>query len=166
VVIFNSSDINSGNRRGPGVYGVKNVGTITIASNTTLSSATTDTLPLCYIPNNSYMSSLLLWLPALGTSLTLNLVDNLASPTVYISASTVGAAGGTLSLSNVLIGVAGQQYGATAVSIGGTPGTKEVVWALGTQLLLAVNTSSGATSGGSAVNIVYQIEWSPTYNAS
>jgi hypothetical protein len=166
VAIFNSSDIKNGTPARLGVYPTKVVGTITIASNTTLSSSTTDTLPICLIPNQSFMSSMILWLPALGTSLTLNLVDSLASPTVYISASTVGAAGGTLSMTNVLIGVAGQQYGSTAVAIGGSPGTKEVVWVAGAQLLLAVNTSSAATSGASALNIVYEIEWSPVYSAS
>ena len=166
MAIYNSSDIISGNRRGVGVYGVKNVGTITVASNSTLATATTDTLPICYIPNNSFISSFVMWLPALGTSLTLNLVDNLASPTVYISASTVGAAGGTLSITNFILGVAGEQYGGTAVAIGGTPGTKEVVWANGTLLQLAVNTSSGVTSGATALQIVYLVEFSPVYQAS
>jgi hypothetical protein len=166
MVIFNSSDIKAGLSRGVGVYSVKNNGVITIASNTTLSSSTTDTLPICTIPNNSYMSGLLINLPALGTSLTLSLVDNLASATTYILQSTRGAAGGTLTMADVLIGVLGQQYGATAVAIGGAPGTKEVVWTAGAQLMLSVATSSSATSGATALNIVYHVEWSPTYQAS
>lgn len=166
MVIFNSSDIKSGNQRGTGVYGVRNVGTITIASNTTLSSSTTDTLPLCTVPNNSYLSGLLINLPALGTSLTLALKDTLTTATTYITASTVGAAGGTITMADLLIGVAGQQYGPTAVAIGGAPGTKEVVWQSGTVLQLSVVTSAAATSGATAVNIAYIIEWSPVYQAS
>jgi hypothetical protein len=166
VVIFNSSDIKAGLSRGPGVYPIKYNGVITVASNTTLSSSTTDTLPICPIPNNSFISGLIINMPALGTSLTLSLVDTLASPTTYVLQSTRGAAGGVLTMADILIGVLGTQYGATAVAIGGAPGTKEVVWAAGTNLVLAVATSSGATSGATALNIVYQVEFSPTYQAA
>jgi hypothetical protein len=166
MVIFNSSDMKAGLSRGVGVYPVKYNGVITIASNTTLSSSTTDTLPICNIPNNSFLSGLIINMPALGASLTMSLVDNLASPTTYVLQSTRGAAGGILTMSDLLIGVLGQQYGATAVAIGGAPGTKEVVWAAGAQLMLSVTTSSAATSGASALNIVYQVEWSPTYQAT
>jgi hypothetical protein len=166
VVIFNSSDIKAGIPARLGVYPTKNVGVITIASNTTLSSSTTDTLPICNIPPNSFMSGLLINLPALGTSLTVSLVDNLASATTYVLQSTRGAAGGTLTMADVLIGVLGQQYAGTAVAIGGAPGTKEVVWASGAQLLLSVATSASATSGATALNIVYMVEWSPVYQAT
>lgn len=138
-------------------------GVINIASNTTLGSGTPDTLPICYIPQNTYLKSFVIGFPALGTSVGLKLVDTLAAPTTYIAVLTQGAAGGVITWSAAAVAdqaKVGTIYGATARAIGST-GQPVVVWTSGVQLVLSVITSGSATTGASAVNITYMVEWAP-----
>jgi hypothetical protein len=167
MAVYNSSSISRNvGPRGIGVYPVKDSGTITIASNITLSSTTTDTLPICKIPFGCFISSLIIGFPVLGTSLGLKLLDTLASPTTYIAVITQAAAGGVVGFGQMAATDTpklGTIYGSTARSIGAT-GSPVVVWATGVQLNLAVITSSASTTGGSAVNITYQVEFAPMYD--
>jgi hypothetical protein len=169
MAIYNSSSITrDGFARGIGVYPVKVSGVISLASNTTLSSATTDTLPICLIPFGCFISDIKIGFPAIGTqaSLGLKLVDTLASPTTYISVITQGQSGGLVSFGTAaaadLVNM-GAMYGATSRTVGAT-GEKVLVWTAGVQLNLAVITTSTASSGGSATNITYMIEFSPNYD--
>jgi hypothetical protein len=169
MAVYNSSSITrDSGARGIGVYPVKVLGTITLASNTTLSSATTDTLPICKIPFGCFISDIKIGFPAIGTqaSLGLKLVDTLASPTTYITAITAGQAGGLVSYGSAsaadLVKM-GTMYGNTARTVGST-GQAVVVWTAGVQLNLAVITTSTASSGATALNITYMIEFSPNYD--
>ncbi len=175
MVTFNSSSVNRiGYPRGPGVYPIKDTGTINIASNTTLSSATTDTLNLCYVPPNSFISDWKVYIPVIGTqaSLVMKLVDNLTTVTTYMTGITQGQGAGLISM-NGAVGTTGPalteivnmgaMYGATARSVGAT-GLQVKVWAQGALLQLVVTTTSTASSGASAVNILYMVEFSPCYD--
>lgn len=168
MATYNSSSINrDGFARGPGVYPVSVVGTINIASNTTIGSGAPDVLNICYIPNNCFIKSIALGFPALGTSLGLKLQDTLASPTTYIAAITQAAAGGVVGFGQMAAGDTpklGTMYAATARSIG-TTGAAVVVWASGVKLQLSCITSGAATTGATAVNITYIVEFAPVYDA-
>lgn len=168
MAIYNSSEITRGNGpegRGPGVSVTYANGNINLASNTTLSSATTDTLPLVYIPYGSYISDFKLDLPAIdgGSALTLSLQDTLASPTTYISASTLGQGGGQLTSALFAIGTWGTMYGST-VRAQGANGNQVVVWSSGVQLILKVAHTATNTSGASALNIPFIIGFAPCYD--
>jgi len=167
MATYNSSSINrDGYPRGVGVYPIKVIGTINIASNTTLGSGVPDTLPICYIPQNSFLSDFKIGFPALGTSVGLKLVDTLSSVTTYVAVLTQGAAGGVVTWGNAAVAdqaKLGIVYGGTARAIG-TTGAQVVVWTSGVQLVLSVITSGSATTGASAINITYMVEWSPGYD--
>lgn len=171
MAVYNSSSITRDppNGRGVGVYPIKVVGTINIASNITLGSSAPDTLPICYIPANSILTNFWMSFPAVdsGNALGLKLVDNLASVNTYIAAITQAQAGGTIGFPQIAVAQQaslGINYGATLRAIGAT-GPKVAVWTAGALLQLAVITSASATTGASAINITYIVEWSPTYDA-
>lgn len=169
MTTYNSSDVKAGIPARLGVYPTRNFGSITIASNVTLASSPADILNICYIPNNSAMTGFYLWLPAsMPASLVFSLQDSLTTTTTYIATFTTGAGvvAGVITMANIVQGVACAQYGGTAVSIGGAPGTVEKVWAQGSLLQLKVTTSASATTGATAINLVYMVEWSPTYQAT
>lgn len=169
MVVFKSSSINRlASARGIGVYPVWDTGSVNIASNTTLSSATTDTLQLCNIPFGCWISNWWLSIPAIGSqaSLVFKLVDNLASVTTYMTNITTGQSGGIITMSNVDATSAanmGAMYGATSRTVGST-GMPVLVWASGTQLQLVVTTTSTASSGATAVNILYMVQFSAMYD--
>jgi hypothetical protein len=178
MAIYQSSEILRGNGpqgRGPGTVCTWVNGNVTFASNITLSSATTDTIQLCFIPSNSYIVDFKCFLPAIGASLVMNLQDTLTSPTTYITSITAGAAGGVIGYSLPGAGAStilqfspagqwGVQYGATARSQG-TSGNKVVVWTSGTLLEFAVTTSASATTGASALQMPFILCFAPTYDA-
>jgi hypothetical protein len=166
LATYNSSSITRlGYARGPGVYPQKDSGVISIG-NVTLTA--NDLLPICYIPFGCYISKFLVNFPILnpsGTTLAMSLLDTLASPTTYISASTAGtnfSALTTLSEANFISATWGTTYGATARSIGAT-GLAVVVWATGVQLQFKVTATASAATG-TTVNIPYQVEFSPAYD--
>lgn len=165
MAVYNSSSISRGDPARSGVYPVAVVGTVNIG-NVTLTSA--DTIPLCKIPYGCFLKSIVINFPILnpsGTTLAMSLVDTLASPTTYISASTAGtnfSAVTTLSTVNILNAVFGTQYGSTVRAIGAS-GSAVVVWATGVQLNLSVTATASAATGGT-VNITYAIEWAPNYD--
>lgn len=164
--------------RAPGVYPVKVVGVINIASNTSFGSTAPDTLPLCAIPYGSILTDVKIGFPAAldaAGALGFKLVDTLASPTTYIAAITTSftSTGGLLTLALIpgsTNGMAaaqvpnlGTMYGSTARSIGAT-GAPVVVWTAGVKLVLSCITSSTDTTGASALNINYIVEWSPAFD--
>lgn len=171
MATYNSSSINrdpSGGRIG--VYPIKVLGSINIASNTTLGSGAPDTLPICYIPFGSFISNWFITFPAIdgGSGLGLKLVDNLSSPTTYLTSTTTARAGGQINMYSSTSGTTdppkqGIMYGNTARSLGAS-GQQVVVWTSGTLLQLSVITSATNTSGGSALQITYMVEFSPAYD--
>ena len=167
MATYNSSSISRGDpARGPNVTGVTVVGCISVG-NVTLTSG--DLLPICLIPANSYIKNLAINFPILnpsGTTLAISLLDTLASPTTYISASTKGtnfSAATSFAMSDMIAAVTGTQYASTARSVGST-GSAVVVWAAGVQLQLKVTATASAATGGT-VNILYVVEFAPTYDA-
>lgn len=176
MVVFKSSSVNRlGYPRGIGVYPVYDVGVLQLASNTTLSSATTDTLQLCYIPVNSFISDWKIFIPVIGTqaSLVFKLVDNLTTVTTYMTGITTGQGGGIISMEGAAGTTGpdltsalniGTNYAATARTLG-TAGPIVAVWTTGAQLQLVVTTTSTASSGASALNLIYMVEFSPVYDA-
>jgi hypothetical protein len=174
VATYNSSSINRDppTGRAPGVYPVKVAGTINIASNTSFGSTAPDTLPICVIPFGSILTNVIIGFPALdgGSGLGFTLQDTLASPTTYISAITQGRAGGVITFTNMSVTnelTLGTMYGSTArlITATGSPGSPVVVWASGTKLVLSCATSSTNTTGATALNITYIVEWSAIYDA-
>jgi len=178
MVTFKSSSVNRlGFPRGAGVYPVKDVGVVTIASNTTLSSATTDTLQLCYIPPNCFISDWKIFFQSTAVtnaSVVFALQDSLASPTTYMTGITqFQTGGGVIGMSGGVVAVtapdtvsmlnAGTMYGATARSIG-TTGAPVVVWASGVLLNLVCTTTSTTTSAATARSIIYMVEFTPSYD--
>ena len=176
MAIYQSSEILRGNGpqgRGPGVNCTWVNGNVTFASNITLSSATTDTIQLCYIPFGCYIADFKCFFPALGTSaLVMNLQDTLASPTTYITSITAGAAGGSIgyaseSTSTIVqfspLSKWGIQYGATARSQG-TSGNQVVVWTSGVLLEFAVTTTAGSTTGATALQMPFLVCFAPAYD--
>lgn len=165
MAVYNSSSISRGEPARSGVYPTAVFGTVNIG-NVTLTSG--DTIPLCKIPFGCFLRSIVINFPILnpsGTTLAMSLVDTLASPTTYISASTAGtnfSALTTLSTVNILNAVFGTTYGATARSIGAT-GSPVVIWTFGVQLNLSVTATASAATGGT-VNITYGLEWAPAYD--
>ena len=170
MTVYNSSDITKGVPARMGVYGTKNVGVITVASNITLGSSPQDILNICYIPNYSFMSNFMMWgLGQFAASMQVSLQDSLTTTTTYIAAFTTGVATPVASVTTILNfdkAVVGAQYGSTAVAIAGAPGTVEKVWVSGALLQLVVTTSASATTGATALNLSYIVEWSPTYQAT
>lgn len=150
--------------RGPGVYGVSvagnlQLGNITIGSN--------DTLQLCYIPQNCYIGGFnLLSSAALdggGNTLSLRLVDTLASPTTYIPTGTGWNAAKNLGAVNFSAAVFGTTYAATARAIGPL-GPPVVVWTPGVLLQLQATAGAAGATGGT-INITYQVTFHPAYDA-
>lgn len=170
MATYNSSSITrDGFPRGVGVYPIKVIGTINLASNITLGSGAPDVLPICLIPSNSFISDFKIGFPAVdgGNALGLKLVDTLASPTTYIAAITQAQAGGTITMSQIAAAQTpniGAMYAATSRTIGAT-GAKVLVWTSGVQLQLSVITSATNTSGATALNITYMVEFAPVYDA-
>lgn len=173
MAIYKSSEVtrlNGGTQgRGPGVATCWVNGNVTFASNITISSATTDTIQLCYIPFGSYIAAFYCFLPALGTSLVMNLQDTLTSATTYITSTTTGAAGGVIQLagttavSQFAIGTWGTMYGNTARSQGAT-GNQVVVWSSGVLLEFRVTTSASATTGATALQMPFLLAFAPAYD--
>lgn len=165
MATYNSSSISRGDPARSGVYGVTAVGEINLG-NITLTSG--DLLPICKIPFGTFLKSIVLNFPILnpsGTTLAMSLVDTLASPTTYISASTAGtnfSAVTTLTTANIISTVMGTTYGSTVRSIGAT-GCPVVVWTNGVMLELSVTATASAATGGT-VNISYMVEWAPAYD--
>jgi hypothetical protein len=176
MATYNSSSITRGDPGRLGVYGTTSIGEIALASTVTLTNG--DILPICQIPNNSFIKSLILNIPIInpsGTTLTMSLEDTLASPTVYITNSASGSnfsAATTLTTANFSNTTMGTMYGATARSIGST-GCPVVVWAAtswnssanpGVGLILKV-TATATAAVGSAQYISYIVEFAPNYDA-
>lgn len=170
---FDSSSIKRlGFPKGPGVYPVKDVGTITIASNTTIGSGAPDALRICYIPPNSILTNWVFAFPVgidAGGTLGLKLVDTLTTTTTYIASilSAFTSTGGILIMGTQTGGAViadgatwYSQYGQVTRAIG-TSGTPVKVWASGAILQFTCTTSGTNTSGASALNISYMVEWSP-----
>lgn len=153
--------------RGPNVSAVTVNTTIGLAGTVTLTA--NDILPICYIPFGCYIKAFVLNFPILnpsGSTLAMSLVDSLASPTTYISASTSGSnfsAVTTLSMVNALAAVMGTMYGNTARSQSGTTGSAVVVWATGVQLRLKV-TATATAAVTTAQIISCLIEFAPMYD--
>jgi hypothetical protein len=171
---YNSSSYNRiGYPRGVGVYPVWDVGTVTIASNTSFGSAAPDVVNICYIPPNSIITDFKIALPALdgGSGLGFKLVDSLTTPSTYISATTLAQAGGILTMALLTNSTTaatgfytmGANYGNTARAIG-TSGPLVKVWATGALLQLSCITSSTNTTGANALSITYMIEFTPAYD--
>ena len=165
MATYNSSSIARGDPPRSGVYPVAVLGEITLG-NITLTN--NDLLPICKIPYGCFLKSALINFPIVNTSgstLTISLLDTLASPTTYISSSSSGSnfsAATTLSTANFSNTTMGTMYGSTARTIG-TSGAPVVVWTSGVVLQLKVTaTATGATGG--TVNISYIIEWAPNYD--
>ena len=170
MATYNSSSINRlGYPRGAGVYPVKDQGTITIASNTTLGSGAPDTLPICYIPPNCWISNFHIAFPLTdgGNGLVMTLQDTLATVTTYMTNITQAKAGGIITFGAQVDAASalnmGTMYGNTARTVG-TSGNAVVVWTSGVKLVLQVSTSATNTSGASALNIHYMIEFTPNYD--
>jgi hypothetical protein len=175
MATYKSSSINRlGYPRGTGVYAVRDSGVIVVSSNVTIGSGAPDTLQICYIPPNSYMSDFKFMFPAGldgGGTLVLKLVDTLTTTTTYIASitTTITSAGGIVVMAQSS-GVAvadgatwGSMYGNTARSIGAS-GLPVKVWASGAILQFTAVTSGTNTTGASALNIGYMVEWSPAYD--
>lgn len=175
MAIYQSSEILRGNGpqgRGPGTVCTWVNGNVTFASNITLSSVTTDTIQLCFIPYGCYIADFKCFTPAIGTSLVMNLQDTLASPTTYITAITQGAAGGVVgfdlpgssnTINQFAIAKWGVQYGSTARAQG-TSGNQVVPWTSGVLLEFAVTTSAGATTGATALQMPFIVCFAPAYD--
>jgi len=176
LATFKSSSVNRlGYPRGAGVYPVKEVGVISIASNTTFASAGPDVIQVAYIPPNSFLSDYKFWFPVLDSSgaAGFKLVDTLTTVTTYVATTTIAVTGGLLSMESVTggigptvaadIGKIGSQYGTTTRAIGSS-GTQVVVWASGALLTFSCITSGTNSNGATASNIIYMLEWSPMYD--
>jgi hypothetical protein len=167
LATYNSSSITRGDPGRLGIYGTTAIGEINLG-NVTLTA--NDVLPLVPIPYGCFLKTFIINLPILnpsGTTLAMSLLDTLASPTTYISASTSGtnfSAATTLSTTLIPSTVMGTMYGATARSIGAT-GCPVVVWTAGVILQLKVTATATAAVGSSGANISYMIEWGPSYDA-
>lgn len=173
---YDSSSIKRlGYPRGTGVYPIKDIGTITIASNVTIGSGAPDALRICYIPPNSILTNWVFAFPAAidgGGTLGLKLVDTLTTTTTYIASilTTFTSTGGVIIMS-AQAGAAVTadaakwftNYGNTARTIG-TSGPPVAVWASGAILQFTCTTSGTNTSGATALNISYMVEWSPMYD--
>lgn len=119
-------------------------GSITIAANTTI--ALNDTMPLFNVqgPNAAHIVSFWFDFPILdgGNTLTLSLIDTLASPTTIVSASTTPRAGGFVSHINAVHATFGSAISYQAPN------------------LLFLKAAAGATNsvGGSAVVIYFDVD--------
>lgn len=176
MAIYQSSEILRGNGpqgRGPGTVCTWVNGNVTFASNITLSSVTTDTIQLCFIPYGCYIADFKCFTPAIGgTGLVMNLQDTLASPTTYITGITAGQAGGSIgyvseSTSTILqfspLSKWGIQYGSTARAQG-TSGNQVVPWTSGVLLEFAVTTSAVSTTGATALQMPFIVCFAPAYD--
>ena len=149
------------------MYLKETIGTIPIANNVTLTA--NDILPICLIPQNSFLAHFTINFPIVnpsGTTLTISLLDSLASPTTYILNSSKGTnfqALTTFSMVDVLQAVMGTQYATTARSIGAS-GAPVVVWTAGVQLRLKV-TGTASAANSPASNITYICGFAPVYDA-
>lgn len=174
---YDSTSIKRGFPRGPGVYTVKDSGVINIASNVTIGSGAPDNLRICYIPPNCYMSNFFVVFPQLesggASALTFKLIDTLTTTTTYITTvnTTTAGGGGILSMNAALNGGTvigdvvtwGAQYGNTARSIGAS-GMPVKVWVSGAILQFTCTTSAATTTGATALNVQYMVEWSPAFD--
>ena len=130
-----------------GVYPTTTYGTVSIASNTTISTA--DVINLCLIPAFSQLDDFTIALPALdgGAGLTLSLQDTTGTPMVYISATTKGQAVGVLTWGDYYFTSAGLGTIYTAVS---------------TLVLKPAHVATN-TSGATALVIAFRAKFSPVY---
>jgi len=128
-----------------GVYPVEVFGTVSIASNTTISTA--DVINLCYIPNNGILSDFTIALPALdgGSGLTVSLQDTTGTPMVYNSSVTTAQAGGVLTWA---------QYYFTSAGLGN-------LYSAQSTLVLKPAHAGTNTTGASALVIAFRVEFSP-----
>lgn len=153
--------------RGPGTQSATTNTTIGLASGITLTN--NDILPICYIPFGCYIKSFVANFPIVnpsGSTLTISVVDSLASPTTYISSSNSGSnfsAATTLTLGNFTAATMGTMYGQTSRSQSGTTGSAVVVWAANVQLRLKVTaTATAAVSGAQIISCL--VEFAPAYD--
>lgn len=175
MATYNSSSMTRGTPGRIGIYGTTTVGNIALG-NVTLTA--NDTLPICQIPYGCFIKSAIINIPIVnpsGTTLAISLQDTLASPTVYINASTLGSnfsAAAQFTTATFTLATFGTQYGSTAQALGAS-GTQVVVWAAtnwasgyapGVGLILKVTATASAATGG-ALNIPYLIEFAPNYDA-
>ena len=128
-----------------GVYPVEVFGTVSIASNTTISTA--DVINLCAIPSNGILSDFTIALPALdgGSGLTLSLEDTTGTPMIYISSTTKGQAVGVLTWGD---------YYFTSAGLGN-------LYSAQSSLVLKPTHVATNTSGATALIIAFRVEFSP-----
>ncbi len=128
-----------------GVYPVEVFGTVSIASNTTISTA--DVINLCAIPANGILSDFTIALPALdgGSGLTLSLEDTTGTPMIYISSTTKGQAVGVLTWAD---------YYFTSAGLGN-------LYSAQSSLVLKPTHAATNTSGATALVIAFRAEFSP-----
>src|SRR6266851_5245995 len=166
MATFNSSSINRGEPARLGIYPTKVCGVVNFV--TANKPATNDLINLCKVPQNSFLSNIYISIPILdnggGPALVMSLQDSLASPTVYISVSTKGtnfSVATNFQFADFVQTTIGTMYGNTARAIT-TTGPAVVAWTSNINLQLKATT--GATNTvGATVQIVYMLEWSPSW---
>lgn len=128
-----------------GVYPMTVFGTLSIASNTTLS--TTDVLNLCYIPSNGILEDFTIALPAIdgGSGLTLSLQDTTGTPMVYVSSTTKGQAVGVVTWGD---------YYFTSAGLG-------TLYSAQSTLVLKPAHAATNTSGATALVIAFRVVFAP-----
>lgn len=143
--IYNSSVFGGQNPAKLGVYPLTVFGTVTIISNTTLS--TSDVINLCYIPANGILNDFTIALPAIdgGSGLTLSLEDTTGTPMVYISSTTKGQAVGVLTWGD---------YYFTSAGLG-------TLYAAQSALVLKPTHVATNTSGATALVIDFRVSFAP-----
>jgi hypothetical protein len=114
VANFNSNLIATSTPAKAGIYPSVALGQVAIPAATTF--ALNDTIPLCNLGANTYIASVAIDLPILGTTLTLTLRDTQGTPVNYVTASNKGQAGGILTLADFNVrGSLGTVYNAPSV---------------------------------------------------
>ncbi len=154
MATFNSSSINRGEPARLGIYPTKVCGVVNFV--TANKPATNDLINLCKVPQNSFLSNIYISIPIL---------DNGGGPAVYISVSTKGtnfSVATNFQFADFVQTTIGTMYGNTARAIT-TTGPAVVAWTSNINLQLKATT--GATNTvGATVQIVYMLEWSPSWD--
>lgn len=146
-----SSNLYTSNQQQQSVYpgtAKRVVGYLTIPANSSF--ATTDILKMMQFPGpTTYFDSFIIDLPALdgGNGLTWKMVDTSSSPITYFTGNTTGQAAGYISTTNATNGL----MGAATNSNNG--------YASGIELRLVPSHASTNTTGASALQINFEIEY-------
>ncbi len=145
MTIYNASKFGGAFPARLGVYPLEVFDTCVIASNTTLQ--TTDTINLCPIPANGYLSDFTIALPALdgGSGLTLSLQDTTGTPMVYVSSTTKGQAVGVITWGDYYF----------------TSGGLGLLYTAQSTLVLKPAHVGTNTTGATALTIAFRAEFSP-----